>query len=277
MMTSTVERMSSVRVMLMITFWKLPTSWVAPMSAAVFPKKVLIPVVATMPSTSPVTTVDPILTTSPSPIETGSDSPVIAAWSTWMIMPLPTAQSAGTLAPALSATRSPGTSSAASILRHAPSRFTCASGLRDALSAATASPARMSSQKPTKPLRKRSVSSVQKSGHSARIASISTASMIMPGMMPVKCERKIFHLGTRSSGSSLRPYSRSRAVASDSVRPSSLVDRLGWPSSGCGLVDVVLVARLAIGGDISVSGCWSARSDCFICWDEALCGGVLGV
>ena len=217
--------MRSVRVILMMTFWKLPTSCVEPMRAAVLPKKVLMPVDATIPSTSPVTTVEPILQMSPSDISTGSDSPVSAAWSTWMIMPLQTRQSAGMLAPAPSATRSPGTSSAASVLRHTPSRFTEATGFNEALRAATASPARMSSQKPTKPLRKSSASSVKKSGHSVSSPSMQMARMIMPGMMPVKCEMKIFHFGTRRSGSSLRPHCLSRSAASSSVRPSSPVCR----------------------------------------------------
>lgn len=129
--------------------------------AAVLPKKVLPPVAATVASTSPRTTVEPILTLSPSNSVTGSDSPVRAAWSTSIYthhthiqsrvstccttppcnhrrpLTLPTCpwlsrQSAGTAPPAPSSTRSPGTTSAASMVIHLPSRFTVARGFSDA-------------------------------------------------------------------------------------------------------------------------------------------------
>lgn len=52
-----------------------------------------------------------------------------------------TKQSAGTAEPEPSSTRSPGTSRAASMVDHLPSRLQVARGLREALRAATASPA----------------------------------------------------------------------------------------------------------------------------------------
>lgn len=64
-------------------------------------------------------------------------APVSAAWST-SIWPAFTMQSAGTAAPEPRRTQSPGTTSAPSMLTNLPSRFTVASGLSDALSAATA-------------------------------------------------------------------------------------------------------------------------------------------
>eukprot|EP00614_Pseudopedinella_elastica_P034521 CAMPEP_0172616318 /NCGR_PEP_ID=MMETSP1068-20121228/63690_1 /TAXON_ID=35684 /ORGANISM="Pseudopedinella elastica, Strain CCMP716" /LENGTH=151 /DNA_ID=CAMNT_0013421711 /DNA_START=22 /DNA_END=473 /DNA_ORIENTATION=- len=70
----------------------------AMMSAAVFPKKVLAPVAATMASDSPRTTMDPILATIPSLKVAGSDSPVMAAWSTEIAGPAHSRQSAGTAA-----------------------------------------------------------------------------------------------------------------------------------------------------------------------------------
>ena len=109
-------------------------------SSAVLPKKVRDPVNCTVPSTSPRTTVEPILATSPHPIVTGSDSPVSAASST-SIWPSFTEQSAGTADPEASFTRSPGTTTAASMFCHDPSRYTVALGFSDCFSAATALPA----------------------------------------------------------------------------------------------------------------------------------------
>jgi hypothetical protein len=73
-------------------------------------------------------------------MDTGSDSPVSAAWSTSMFPSL-MRQSAGTADPVASKTTSPGTTKAASTVRHLPSRFTVASGFNDAFKAATAFPA----------------------------------------------------------------------------------------------------------------------------------------
>eukprot|EP00796_Vickermania_ingenoplastis_P001829 gene1829-gene1463 len=116
-------------------------------SAAVLPKNVFAPVNCTVPSTSPRTTFEPILGWCSVLIDTGSDSPVSAASSTSM-MPSLMEQSAGTAEPAASFTRSPGTSSVASICCHFPSRFTVAIGFREFFSAATASPALIVSYQP---------------------------------------------------------------------------------------------------------------------------------
>ncbi len=126
------------------------TLWIM---AAVRPRNVAPPVASTVASASPRTTVEPSLGVSPAVIFTGIDSPVSAAWSTSRRTGAPppgpsaqlTRQSAGTLAPAASSTRSPGTSRVASRWFHAPSRFATARGLSDALSAATALPALLAS------------------------------------------------------------------------------------------------------------------------------------
>ena len=77
--TSTDEKAKSTCVIESTTFWKLPSSCVEPMSAAVLPKNVLMPVLHTTPSTSPETTVEPIMIWLPADMLTGSDSPVRAA------------------------------------------------------------------------------------------------------------------------------------------------------------------------------------------------------
>ena len=71
---------------------------------------------------------------------TGRLSPV-SADSSMLTSPSLIEQSAGTAEPAASFTRSPGTTSAAFITIHFPSRCTVASGFRACFSAATASPA----------------------------------------------------------------------------------------------------------------------------------------
>lgn len=114
--------------------------------AAVRPKKVYPPVAATTASASPRTVVDPMRASTPGPAVTGSDSPVSALASTDTV-PSRTVTSAGMAAPAISLTRSPGTSSVASSVAHAPSRLAVARGLRDDLRAATASAALTASWK----------------------------------------------------------------------------------------------------------------------------------
>ncbi|KPI82617.1 hypothetical protein ABL78_8372 [Leptomonas seymouri] len=128
--------------------WMLPRSDSTDCSsAAVLPKNVSAPVSCTVPSTSPRTTFEPIFGMCSGPIVTGSDSPVSAASSTSM-MPSLMLQSAGTAEPAASFTRSPGTSTAASICCHFPSRYTVATGFSEFFSAATASPALIVSNQP---------------------------------------------------------------------------------------------------------------------------------
>ena len=114
------------------------------MRAAVLPRNVLSPVRTTVASASPRTTAADISTSPPRSSGTGSDSPVSALWSTSTWPPLST-QSAGTVAPAPSFTRSPGTTSADGVSRHSPSRFANVLGCSDALSADTASSARLAS------------------------------------------------------------------------------------------------------------------------------------
>merc|ERR1719240_2537932 len=85
--TSTIVHMTSdkavvVNVIVISSFCMLDTSSAWASSAAVLPKKVLLPVNSTVPSTSPRTTVEPIKVLSPSYKVTGNDSPVSAAWST---------------------------------------------------------------------------------------------------------------------------------------------------------------------------------------------------
>ena len=122
-----------------ITVWKRGVCSTLPIRAAVLPKKVFLPVAVTTASTSPRVTTLPILGSPPTFMVTGSDSPVRALWSTWMV-PACTRVSAGTCLPASSFTRSPGTSSAAWMSLQAPSRFTSANGFRLAFSAWTAEP-----------------------------------------------------------------------------------------------------------------------------------------
>jgi hypothetical protein len=98
---------------------------------AVFPRNVSLPVALTMASTSPRTTVEPISGSASACIVSGSDSPVIADWSTSML-PSTMVQSAGTAPPEASTTRSPGTSRVASMVLVLPSRFTTATGRSDA-------------------------------------------------------------------------------------------------------------------------------------------------
>ena len=65
-----------------LTFWMLATLCTPEMSAAARPKKVLAPVAYTSAWRSPCLTDEPEKATSPGAFQTGSDSPVSAAWST---------------------------------------------------------------------------------------------------------------------------------------------------------------------------------------------------
>ena len=84
---------------------------------------------------------EPISAAEPSVMVTGRDSPVSAAWSTWMGLPASSLQSAGTAWPAPNSTMSPGTTSPALMVMHSPLRFTVASGFNDFFSDAIALPA----------------------------------------------------------------------------------------------------------------------------------------
>ena len=140
MRQSVMEMAMSAPMMIMRIFCRCPIPCTPCSIVAVLPKNVCLPVNSTVASVSPRVTVDPILALSPRYMVTGRDSPVSADWSISR-RPSLSRQSAGTLLPAPSSTRSPGTKSDASQLAHLPSRLTVAVGLRLAFSAATASAA----------------------------------------------------------------------------------------------------------------------------------------
>mmetsp|Transcript_10185 Transcript_10185/g.35187 ORF Transcript_10185/g.35187 Transcript_10185/m.35187 type:complete len:355 (+) Transcript_10185:1443-2507(+) len=121
---STNETQSRPKVIWRMTFWKCPCSSTEAIMAAVLPKKVSPPVAVTIASISPLVTLLPILALSPHARVTGRDSPVRAAWSTWMGLPSQISQSAGTAAPAARVTLSPGTRRVASIFLCWPPRMT---------------------------------------------------------------------------------------------------------------------------------------------------------
>mmetsp|Transcript_10250 Transcript_10250/g.29257 ORF Transcript_10250/g.29257 Transcript_10250/m.29257 type:complete len:247 (+) Transcript_10250:1716-2456(+) len=161
------------------TFWKWGTSLTLWIMAAVLPKYVFAPVSATMASHSPWITWDPILAFCPCSNVTGRDSPVKAAWSMSTGGPGQSRQSAGTAAPAVKATRSPGTSSPAWQRLQRPFRFTTASGLRLALRAAMALPARFASLKARQPFTTCKMKSTTKFAQSCTMASMTMAIQIM--------------------------------------------------------------------------------------------------
>mmetsp|Transcript_24214 Transcript_24214/g.52064 ORF Transcript_24214/g.52064 Transcript_24214/m.52064 type:complete len:465 (-) Transcript_24214:326-1720(-) len=206
-----------------MTFWKWPCSSTEAIMAAVLPKKVSPPVAVTMASISPRVTLEPILALSPQWRVTGSDSPVSAAWSTWIGLPSLISQSAGTAAPAASVMRSPGTSSVASMLRCWPFRTTWHSGLSAFFSAATALPAFQSSNHPTVLLRICSVSSTPKSGQSLMTASMAMAIQIMMAMGDTKASRSLSKGLSFFSASWLGPNLASLRSASSSDNPSGPV------------------------------------------------------
>mmetsp|Transcript_591 Transcript_591/g.1901 ORF Transcript_591/g.1901 Transcript_591/m.1901 type:complete len:220 (+) Transcript_591:1991-2650(+) len=171
------------------TFSKCPSSSTPWTRSAVFPKNVCDPVAITVASISPRVTVLPIFASDPVDIVTGSDSPVSAAWSTWIGFPWRSVQSAGTAPPAPRQMTSPGTSVVASQLYVRPPRFTHASGFSESLSAAIASPAFISSKNPTNTFRscrtRSTNTSIQLSAlllMNACIVSMRMAAQIMSGI-----------------------------------------------------------------------------------------------
>ena len=83
-------------------------------------------------------------------------------------------------------TRSPGTSSRAGTVVHAPSRLTRASSANCALSAAIAFPAWNSSQKPTIAFPTRRTVMIAKSSQCRTMAESNAAASIIQGMGPQK-------------------------------------------------------------------------------------------
>mmetsp|Transcript_4245 Transcript_4245/g.18031 ORF Transcript_4245/g.18031 Transcript_4245/m.18031 type:complete len:238 (+) Transcript_4245:2803-3516(+) len=221
------------------TFSKCPSSSTPCTKSAVLPKNVCEPVAETVASISPRVTVLPILASEPGNIVTGSDSPVSAAWSTWMGFPSLKMQSAGIAPPAPKHTISPGTKVVASMLYTLFPRFTVASGLSDSRSAAMESPALSSSRKPTRTFRSCSTTStatsIQPSMESCRYASKDSMAMAIQIIMGMGCtnSKNSFHQMLVSfSRSLLGPKRSRRAAASASLRPSSGVFRssdLGTP------------------------------------------------
>jgi len=186
------------------------TDWII---VAVLPKKVSAPVNCTVASTSPRTTVEPILADEPRFIVAGRDSPVMADWST-STTPPSTTQSAGTADPDARSTRSPGTTSAASMFCHRPSRFTVASGFRLALRAATASPALTTSWYPIAALTTLMARRRPMSSQFWMATSTTTATQIIAGIGPHSWSRNTSSRDRVFSASSLRPCSASSRRAS---------------------------------------------------------------
>ena len=166
--------------------------------------------------------VAPIFAVSPANMVTGSDSPVSAAWSiSRHCIPAPSSfESAGTMSPSLSFTRSPGTRLPVSnSVSHVPSRLTQHLGLILFLSAAMASPAFFSSMYDTQPLSSCSTSSTKKSTQSFWMASTIMAIQIIMGIGPQNFFRKAMSSDSLFSCSALGPNSVSRRSASALSRP----------------------------------------------------------
>mmetsp|Transcript_59513 Transcript_59513/g.143669 ORF Transcript_59513/g.143669 Transcript_59513/m.143669 type:complete len:212 (+) Transcript_59513:849-1484(+) len=142
---STSDKMSSTDVTRNRTCWKRPVASTSSIRPAALPKNVLRPVAHTTALHSPRFTAEPILALPPGGSDTGRDSPVSAAWSTWIGSSEKRMQSAGTMSPMTSSMRSPGTSRRLLMLRHVPLRITRHSGASDCFSAAMALPAFFSS------------------------------------------------------------------------------------------------------------------------------------
>mmetsp|Transcript_20568 Transcript_20568/g.63981 ORF Transcript_20568/g.63981 Transcript_20568/m.63981 type:complete len:242 (-) Transcript_20568:249-974(-) len=227
-------------------------------SSAVLPNTVDVPVYCTVPSTSPRTTVDPIFAMCVfGVIVTGSDSPVSAASSTSICGTTGapgssfTVQSAGHAEPLASFTLSPGTTIAASMSCHCPSRNTVARGFSDCFSAATASPAFVVSYHPIVALPNWIASRMPPSGQFCSANSMMIAIHSAIGMGPHRHLRKMTHPGVVFSGSSLRPNCFSRAAASADVSPS-------WLSAYCTSIVSSPIALAGVGGccgDVLV-WCW---------------------
>mmetsp|Transcript_817 Transcript_817/g.2968 ORF Transcript_817/g.2968 Transcript_817/m.2968 type:complete len:309 (-) Transcript_817:199-1125(-) len=194
----TSDQTTMVRSTSLVTFSRLSTSSTPATSVAVRPNNVSPPVAHAIASTSPRITVEPILATSPAFIVIGMDSPVSAAWSTWIGLPSHTMQSAGTAAPDPRQTRSPGTMVVASTTCAVPSRITCASGRSESFRALIASPALSSSTKPTSTLSSCRTNSTMASPMKSAAAGSTDASTISTPM----ANHKTRAIGCRNSNPS---------------------------------------------------------------------------
>src|SRR5512139_2691351 len=202
-------------------------------SVAIFPSSVRMPVATTRPRARPYVTTVPLyarLRRSPSGrsasasrascFSTGCDSPVSADSSTLSAASSVRRRSAGRMLPASSSTRSPGTSSRASITPGWPSRMTRACGLAIRFSAAIARSARYSWTKPMMPLRNTMTTMAMASCGSPTMPAITAAAISTTIMKSVNCDASMTSGERRpDSCSTLAPACSSRAEAAAAESP----------------------------------------------------------
>lgn len=187
-------------------------------SSAVRPKRVRAPVALTTATASPRRTSAPENVCTPAAASIGTDSPVSIEWSS-STLPETIRMSAATTPPSDNLTTSPGTSSAAGMTDHTPSRRTEASSASLDFSAASVAWARLSCKSPSAALNTTSPAMIPASTYLPSTHSSTTAASSIQGTGAQNFSSAVRNRCAEVSGIAFGPDDASLARASALLRP----------------------------------------------------------